>query len=558
MQWKTLNNYALPVILLISSINHFFTFLAYSWYAGIDSYSFDICGLQLVSGEIFDIFPIIYRAPLVPIIKNILYLIFEGHPYLLAVLLHFLGVLTVFFVYRLGNEFHKAVGFAIGIFMALNINITIFYHFISSFTFYFPLLLGSAYRFILWIKKPNRRRLIWLIIMTFFCCMARTEGVILIPVYFIFGGLTHRSWRNSLVFLVSTLVLYNLVCSFYYFNFGYWGVTYRTGWALSHRLLRSSDSLFDKDNGIYSMKIYNYMNNKMILSAKEKYLRRYYMYTFNLAQKDFGYIEADKLFKKAFMEAIYNNPYKFIKYTVLRMLGHLELNKNLNLNYKEGLYETDSGHMWGFGEERMRQQQEMIEMQYFKLEKLYSPLKWEKQVILAKLARCFGKDMEIPDLPDEYKILPNVKFYSSIDPCILNYSDGVLGESLNGFRNLDLYFYNGYWGRRGWSKTALNLLASWDSVFKLKQDIKINLRWLMWSLWIGGIIVTRKRWILNALIAFLCIVLFNALCQAVFSDNFGGRLALYMKPFLWLGFLCGGLSLFEWSKALIVKKVNLQ
>ena len=258
----------------------------------------------------------------------------------------------------------------------------------------------------------------------------------------------------------------------------------------------------------------------------------------------------------AFIEAIYNNPYKFIKFTGLRMLGHLELNKNLNLNYKEGLYETDSGHMWGFSEERMMQQQEKIEIQHFKLEKLKSPFSWERQVISAKLARYFGKNRKIPDLPDEYKILPNVKFSLSKDPDILNYSDGVLGERINGFRNLDLYFFNGYWGRRGWSKTALNLLASWDAVFMLKKNIKINLHRFMWCLWIGAIIAARKRWISKALLAFLCIVLFNALSQAVFSDNFGGRFALYMKPFLWLGSLWGGLSLCVLVKGFIKKKIK--
>mgnify|MGYP001766875507 CR=1 FL=1 len=38
------------VILLIACINHFLTFLAYDWYAGVDCYSYDVTGLQLLSG----------------------------------------------------------------------------------------------------------------------------------------------------------------------------------------------------------------------------------------------------------------------------------------------------------------------------------------------------------------------------------------------------------------------------------------------------------------------------------------------------------------------------
>ena len=92
---------ALPLILCVAFINHLLTFLAYDWYAGIDNYSYDVCGLQLISGQTFDLFPILFRAPLIPIIKNILYLIFEGHPYALAVLIHSLGIIMAVLAYRL-------------------------------------------------------------------------------------------------------------------------------------------------------------------------------------------------------------------------------------------------------------------------------------------------------------------------------------------------------------------------------------------------------------------------------------------------------------------------
>ena len=111
MKLKKLNNWSLPIILLISIANHLFTFFAYTWYAGMDSYSYDVCGLQLVSGYKIDIFSLMYRPPLVPILKNILYLIFEGHPFALSIFVHFIGVITTVLVYRLGCKFNKKIGF---------------------------------------------------------------------------------------------------------------------------------------------------------------------------------------------------------------------------------------------------------------------------------------------------------------------------------------------------------------------------------------------------------------------------------------------------------------
>ena len=555
MKLKKLNNWSLPIILLISIANHLFTFFAYTWYAGMDSYSYDVCGLQLVSGKMFDIFPIMYRPPLIPIFKNILYLIFEGHPFALSIFVHFIGVITTVLVYRLGCKFNKKIGFITGLAMALNINMAVFYHSISTLTFYVPLLILAADCFVVWMRKFSSRSLIYLIITTFLCCMTRTESIILVPVFFIFGWISLRNWRQPALFLLIFAVLYNLVCSWYYCNLGYWRVTYKAGWALSYRLLRPRDSLFSKYNGPSSLKVYEYLTEELPESIKNIRKFESLMYSFNLAQDDLGYIEADKLFKRAFIEAIKANPVKFTKFTFLRMLGHFDL-YSLDFNHKESPYASESGHMWGFDGERAENSREKFEQWSPLVSKLDSPLQWEREVILARFKKFLGFANSIPKVPETFKLSSNISIDDYGKFKFLSCGDGVMTERLWNCRYLDKYFYLAYWGQKGWSELSLNILKYWDAIFMPNHTVKIIISWLMWILWVSGIFISKKREVSIFLGAFLIVVVFQAVSQAIFSDNFGGRFALYMIHFKWLGALCGILAFIERGNKKLSHKLN--
>jgi len=535
---KFLSKLALPLILLVSIVNHFLTFLAYNWYAGMDSYSYDVCGLQLVSGKIFDNFPIMYRPPLVPILKNIFYLIFEGHPFVLSIFVHLIGVGTVVLVYRLGCRFHQKVGFAVGMIMALNLNMSVFYHSVSTLTFYVPLLILAADCFVVWLRKFSSRSMIYLIITTFLCCMTRTESIILVPVFFIFGWISMRNWRQPALFLLIFAVLYNLVCSWYYYNLGYWRVTYKAGWALSYRLLRPRDSLFSKDNGPSSLKVYEYLTEELPESIKDIRKFESLMYSFNLAQEDLGYIEADKLFKRAFIEGVKANPVKFTKFTFLRILGHFDL-YSLDLNHKESPYTSESGHMWGFDGKRAVNSRERFEQWSPRVSNLDSPLQWERKVVLARFKKFLGFTNSIPEVPEIFKLSSNISVDDTGKFKFLSCGDGVMTERLWNCRDLDKYFFLAYWGQKRSSELSLNILKYWDAVFMPKPKVKIVISWLMWILWVSGIFISKKREVSIFFGAFLIVVVFQAVSQAIFSDNFGGRFSLYMINFKWLGALCG-------------------
>ncbi len=585
------SNLALPLVLVAASINHLLTFLAFGWYAGIDSYSYDVCGLQLISGYVFDIFPILYRSPFIPIIKNILYLIFEGHPYGLSILLHSLGVVVAALAYRLGCKFHKAVGFAMGMLVSLNLPLSIHFHYISTVTFLVPLLLLAADCFVTWVRKPNVRSLTFLVIMTTLCFLTRVEAIILIPVFCIFGWSIHRRWKQAVSFLLMCAIIYNLVCFLYYTHFGYWGITYNSGYSLFFRVTRAKDCQFDIHNGPASRKVYEYMRKwvpvKISVSelAKARLLtfvgsneqqginladigldgditiRERQMYTFNFAQREIGYFEADRLFLKAGLEAIRSDPWKFTKFTFLRILGQLGLYYIPGLNHKEFPYESESGHMWGFegkGAEKMKEK-----FYYWSpvISRLDSPLQWERRAIKARLRRIFGLSSEVLELPDSFQMHPQVGISKSGLMHRIHCGDGIMEERFWTCSDLDVYFFLAYWGYRDHSRTALKILSCWDRFFMPKGWVGINICRIMWTLWIIAIFPLRRRerWCSMSLAAFLCIVLLYAICQSIFSDNFGGRFELYMIVFLWLGALCGILTLYkQWQvKAVLrIRKKN--
>ena len=542
---KSVSNLALLVVILVAIVNHFFTFMAYDWYDGIDGYSYNICGLQLVSGRVFDLFPILFRPFLIPIIKNLLYLIFEGRPYALIIFVHLIGVLTALLAYRLGSRFHKVVGLAMGILFASSIQMSVHFHHISTFTFFVPLLLLAADCFVSWAKKPNMRSLILLIIVTSLCFLSRLEAIILIPIFAIFGWFIHRNIKQIALYLLTSIIIYNFFCFIYYKNFGYWGITYNTGWSLFTRISRAEDRQFDPKNGPASMKIYNYMSQEWPKRVKDLDFYRFQMFTFSLAQKELGLIEADRLFMKAGIEAIRKAPWKFIKFTFLRVLGQLDLYYTPGLSHREflsGAYETDSGHMWGFEGKRMLENSQRFEHWRDVISKLDSPLEWEKRAIKARLLRLIGFRKEIPDLPESFRMIQIVELKPSGEIEWAVCGDSNMTERLWYCRDLDVYFFLKYWGKKEWSKFALKTLEKWDK-FAPRGAFRINIHRIMWILWIIGIFTVRERRRSLSLAAFLFIVISYGFCQAIFSDNFGGRFELYMRSFLWLGSLCGILGI---------------
>jgi hypothetical protein len=541
----------LLIILLVAFTKHLLTFMAYDWFEGIDYYSFDIPGMQLVSGQIFDLFPIFFHPPLIPVVKNLLYLIFEGHPYALAIFIHFLGIATVILTYQLGNRFHRMAGFVMGMLMALYLPIAVHFHHISAPTLFVPLIILAADRFVIWVKASSTRSLVNLVIITFLCCLARTEAVILIPIFCFFGWFGHGRWKQAVTFLILCTILYNLACWFYFVHFGYWGLSHNTGWALFTRVARSRDALFSTSNGPASKKIGEYMLNEWPQRMKDIDQRRLQMYSLNLAQKELGLIEADRLFKQASIESIRSAPWKFIKFTFLRIIGQLDLYYAPGLNFKEFPYETDSGHMWGFDEKRMQENRiKFRDWDHVIVTVIDSPLQWEKSVLKARVLRLIGFKSEIPKLPSIFRLVQVITTNKDNVVVYLNCGDGPMQERFYGYLNLEVYFSIMYWGQRYWSKDALKMLKYWDVIMP-RPKARINLQRIMWVLWICGIVFNKRRWYSMSLLAMLSFVVFFATCQAVFSDNFGGRLTLPSLIYPWLGACCGILAL--WERALTIK-----
>ncbi len=567
---RFLSNLALPAVLAVAFINHLLTFLAYGWHAGIDSYGYDVSGMQLLSGHIFDAFPILYRAPLIPVIKNILYLIFEGHPYGLSILLHSLGVGVAVLAYRLGCKFHKAVGFAMGMLVAMNLPMSIHFHSISTVTFLVPLLLLAAICFINWARNPRLQSLTFLVIITALCFLTRAEAMILIPVFCIFGWLIHRRWKQAVSFLLMCVIIYNAVCYFYYTRFGYWGITYNSGYSLFIRVTRAKDYQFNADNGPASRKVYEYMHKWVPVEtpadelAKAQLLTKgqgginpadiglgnditipeRQMFTLNFAQKEIGFLEADRLFLKACMEAVRSDPRKFAKFTFLRVLGQLGLYYTPGLYHKEFPYESESGHMCGFEGKRQKQMKELFYYWLPQIDKIDSPLKWERHAIGQRLRRVFGLSSPDVELPDSFQMRPHVISEAGLMHRI-HCGDGNMEERFWTCNDLDVYFFLGYWGYKDYSGTALKILSYWDKFFMPRGPWRIAINRIMWFLWVIAIFIFRRDWRWKSLAALLSIVILYAFCQAIFSDNFGGRFELHVIAFLWLGALCGILGLYE-------------
>jgi len=583
---KFISRWGLLIIVFTAAVNHLITFFAYEWYPGMDSYSYDICGLQLVTGKVFDLFPVMFRPPFVPIVKNILYLLFEGHQYALCLLLHLIGILTVVLAYLLGAKFHKVIGFIIGMLMATNLQISVLFHSISTFTFYVPLLLLTANCFVSWAKNPDVWLLSILVLSVFLCILTRSETIILIPAFWIFGGLSHRNWRQAFIYLILTFALYNFVCFIYYSKFGYWGITYKVGRSLFNRVTRGRDCLFDIHDGPASGKVYEFMSKWIPVDvspeelgerrllvyteneeAHQEYLGKIgimnvpliyrQMYTLNMAQKELGLIKADDILRDAALEAICARPWEFTRWTFIRMLAQLGLIRPRNLGHGEYLlqrakflYNTVDNPL---DLDKVKEDKHWYHPSWFPPPyDVASPFSWEKKVLKVRILRLFGKKIKEPELPESFQIRPNIKFESGqMEPLYLA-GHGALTERLWNCCDLDVFFSLIYWGPRWQSETALRLLKYWDMLFMPEGKTKLILEWIIWLFWIMGVLFAFERWQSMTLSAFMVIVLFQALCQAVFSDNFGGRFTLYMLTFHWLGGVCGFWTLYRrWFTKLI-------
>jgi hypothetical protein len=531
--------FGLAMILSIAFVNHTLTFLAYDWYAGIDAYSYDVCGLQLITGCFFDVFPVVFRPPLIPILKNILYLFFEGHQIGLSLLIHCVGILSVFWAYRLGSRFNKFVGLGLGFLMAIDLNISVHFHHISSTTVFIPLLLLTMDKFVVWMQKPSMRSTIVLACVTFLSCMARTESLMMIPVFFISGLINERSWKKPLILLAMCVFLYNSVCFFYFVRFGYWGVTHNSGWSLYERLSRAVDKQFSEQNGPASASFIAYTRRDIPLKLELVDNRMAQMAAFNMAQDDFGIVVADNLLMRADREAILAAPVKFIKFVLLRTVCQMGLARIPSLQQKENMYETPTEHMWGFDSRRMQENRQYIKDVLPTIAREESPLVWERNILKARIRKIFLPETVIPAVPESFAMSNNYSISEEGKITMVYRGDGNMSERLRSSYFLDNYFTYGFWGVRNWSKPALSILHAWDNLRVWLVGWGCILSGIMWFLWLLSTGLSVKRWHRIALTSLLGICIIFALCQAVFSDNLGGRFRLYTMPYLWLGALCG-------------------
>ncbi|GEM_PF-3250899 len=528
------------IVLFVACANHLLTFLAYDWYAGIDCYSYDVAGLQLLSGYRFDPFPAIYRAPLVPVLKNVLYLIFEGHPYALSIFVHSWGVATAILAYRIGKRFGRSVGLILGLVVAGNLALSVHFHHISITTVFIPLILAAFDRFCAWVKHPCRGRLALLVTVSFLCYITHPAGVILAAIFFVLGWAGHRSWRQAALFLFAMLVLCNGVGFLYYVNFGCRQVADVKGYQLFARISFAADRQFSPDNGPASAKINGYLQRSLLQRIKQTDKRTYYMSALCLAQKELGYKAADELFLRSSVEAIRTDPAKFLYYTALRFMAHFGFVQYEWLRFKETPSETPSGHMWGFDPGRMIDRQKDFSRWQPYVRTVPNPLSWERQVLTARFLNAIGIRMQIPPLPQACELTLNVKENDSGGVDYLYCSEGNMSERLWHSRALDAYYYYGYWGQRGWSIPALRLLKLWDTAFMLKPPLRMHVLRFLWIFWIVAVICRRsKRTEGTSLLAMLLFTVIFGLCVVIFSDNFGGRNALYTESLIWLGGLCG-------------------
>jgi hypothetical protein len=322
-------------------------------------------------------------------------------------------------------------------------------------------------------------------------------------------------------------------------------------------MIRAKEQQFSKYNGPASQKIYKYMCEEWPSLLKDIDPFRSHMFTLSLAQEELGYLEADRLFFRASLEAIRSKPWEFSKVTFLRVLGQLGLYYTPGLYYKEFFYETPSGHMWGFQEQRMIENKSYFNEWRNVLSKMESPLEWERRAIKIRLLRAIGFKYKMPELPETFRMMRIVELEPSGEIKWLYCGDSNMTERLWYCRDLDVYFYLGYWGQKDWSRGALKILKYWDMILMPKGTFRVNIHRVMWILWVVGMFLVRPRWRSMSLSALFSIAILYAFCHAIFTDNFGGRHELYMIIFLWTGGFCGMLGILKKLRIKYVKNKDI-
>lgn len=528
----------------LALLNHALTLLAFDWYGGVDGYSYDVCGMQLLSGRMFDIFPVMLREPFVPLAKNILYLLFEARPYALGVLIHCLGIVTAILACRLGARFNRRVGLLLGLLTAAYLPLSVYFHHISVTTFYIPALVISADRLCAWLIKPTMRRVLSLACCAVLLFLIKSEALFFIPAVAVAGLRCRRSSLQIAAFVSICLCAYAGIASVYYVKLGYFGLTYKTGWSLFERAYRPPDRLFDESAGPACAKVARIFDRDVVRMINAYDRRSAQMTAFTFAQKELGYKEADDLFRNACIESIRLHLPEFVYYTAVRFAAHLGFSAPHGLNHKEFPSETDTGHMWGFDEARMVKDRQEFMMVKPHLARIPNPLQWERGILKAKFLRLARRAIPDPDPGDLFKFQQNIFFYPDGSLSAQFRSDGNMAERFWMLRDLDRFFYWGFWGRKGYNKTALSALRAWD-VFMPSQNVNRYFDAAMMILWLVAIVLSRSRAQQCALGGLLLYVLGVTVLQCVFSDNFGGRFALYTKIFVWLGGLCGMTALWD-------------
>lgn len=537
---------------LVAVAHHLLTYLAYDWYPGTDAYSYDVCGLQLVTGIEFDRFALMFREPLVPVAKNLLYLAFEGKPFILAALVHLLGICAALAAWRLGRRFSRPVGLALGLAVAGYLPLSVHFHQLSVTTFFIPLLILAADRFAAWLLEPSGRRLALVIAAVMLAVLAKSEALLCIPVFGLCALAGGAGGRSTGIFVLSCALAYAAACLPNFLRLGCPGLTCKTGWVLFERTYRPVDRVFDRTNGPASERVARYLDDPRSRAIGEFDRRSAQMSAFNFAQKELGERRADDLFRQASLEAIRRHPGKFAGFTLLRCLGQLGLIDAAGLREKESAYETPSMHLWGFGSERMRLQRQHCAACLVQTADRVRPLEWERRVLAARFGRLIGREAMLPAVPAQFALTQNFVFLDSGEVRPLYCGDGNMSERFWNSQALDLYFACTYWGHRPWNDRALSALRAWDR-FMPSGMARLIAQWACWLLWAAGMLLRAERRRTACLLGLFCFTLLFALCQSVFSDNFGGRFALYTQVYVWLGGFCGLQTLLLRAKRSVIR-----
>jgi len=317
-------------------------------------------------------------------------------------------------------------------------------------------------------------------------------------------------------------------------------MTHKIGWVLFERTYRPPDRVFDPCAGPASKQVQEILDTEVIKMIEQYDKRSAQMTAFMLAQKKLGYIGADELFLRACVEGIRMHLPKFLYFTFVRICAHLGLVDAQGLSHKEFASETDTGHMWGFSHERTLEEAKGFEqvMNTGICSLKPSPLAWERCAIFNRILSLAGLRIQAP-APGHWAEFRQILFFNPDGSlCEAGRSDGNMSERMWTCRDLDRYFYFCFWGKKGYNKNALLFLRMWNILIPTGEARRyINIAFLLF--WAIAVFFSSQHWQRVCLGGLLLYYATAAVVQCVFSDNFGGRFALYTKAYLWLGGLCG-------------------